>query len=200
MTTQKLSREEWINAATQVLATSGIDQVRVDKLAKQLKITRGSFYHHFTSRDDLLVSILDKWRLRATESVIERIQSSSNDPVEQITTLMNLPITGKRSFDGASIEISIRAWARRDKLARSAVEEVDKYRLSFIRSIFKDLGHQPDQAEDLANLVYSYIVAMSLIHFDNNFEERREMSRRLAEFLSDNCPLMKCPKRKNQPI
>ncbi|UTW02268.1 TetR/AcrR family transcriptional regulator [Amphritea atlantica] len=199
MTTQKLSREEWINAATQVLATSGIDQVRVDKLAKQLKITRGSFYHHFTSRNDLLVSILDKWRLRATEAVIARIQSGSNDPVEQITTLMNLPITGKRSFEGASVEISIRAWARRDKLARSAVEEVDKYRLSFINSIFTNLGHTSDRAEDLANLVYSYIVAMSLIHFDNKFEERREMSRRLAEFLSDNCPLMKCPKRKNQP-
>lgn len=199
MTTQKLSREEWIQTATQVLATGGIDQVRVDKLAKQLKITRGSFYHHFSSRNDLLLSILDKWRLKATESVIARIQDSSDDPVEQITTLMNLPITGKRSFEGASIEISIRAWARRDKLARSAVEEVDKYRLSFINNIFKNLGHTHDRADDLANLVYSYIVAMSLIHFDNNFEERREMSRRLAEFLSDNCPLTKCPKRKNIP-
>lgn len=198
MTTQKLSREEWILTATQVLATGGIDQVRVDKLAKQLKITRGSFYHHFSSRNDLLMSILDKWRLKATESVIARIQDSSDDPVEQITTLMNLPITGKRSFEGASIEISIRAWARRDKLARSAVEEVDKYRLSFINSIFTNLGHKPDRADDLANLVYSYIVAMSLIHFDNNFEERREMSKRLAQFLSDNCPLMKCPNRQNK--
>lgn len=200
MNTPKLSREEWVKAATKVLATSGIDQVRVDKLAKQLKITRGSFYHHFTSRNDLLLSILDNWRLRATEAVIQRIQSATNDPVEQITTLMNLPITGKGAAEGASIEISIRAWARRDKLARSAVEEVDKYRLTFINGIFINLGHTPDRADDLGHLVYSYVIAMSLIHFDNKLEERREMSRRLAEFLADNCPLTKCPQRTSHPI
>ena len=43
MASNKLSRDEWIKAATQVLATSGIDQVRVDRLARKLKITRAVF-------------------------------------------------------------------------------------------------------------------------------------------------------------
>jgi len=191
----KLSREEWINAANHVLATNGIDQVRVDKLATQLKITRGSFYHHFSSRNDLLTSILSNWRHRSTEQVISRIQSDINDPVERITALMNLPITGKTSAKAASIEVSIRAWARRDKMARESVEEVDKYRLDFIKKMFINMGQSASRADDLANLVYSYIVGMSLIHFDNNIEQRREMSKRLAELLSSHCPIPNCPQK-----
>lgn len=195
MASTKLSRDEWIEAATRVLSTSGIDQVRVDRLAKELKITRGSFYHHFESRKDLLESILKKWRLRATEDIIERLQGSGEGHVEQIIYLMNLPIKGLGAVEAASIEISIRAWARRDQMARDAVEEVDKYRLSFIKRIFKETGHSDIRANDLANLVYSYIIAMSLIHFDNNFEARREMAARIADFLLSNCPIIECPKR-----
>jgi len=198
MATNKLSRDEWIKAATQVLSTSGIDQVRVDRLAKKLKITRGSFYHHFESRMDLLEGILKSWRLRATEDVINRLQSGGDTPLEQIIYLLNLPIKGAGAIEAASIEISIRAWARRDNMAREAVEEVDKYRLSFIKRIFKDLGHSDVRANDLANLVYAYIVSMSLIHFDNHYEERRKMAERIAEFLTSNCPIISCPQREEQ--
>ncbi|TCK04300.1 TetR family transcriptional regulator [Marinobacterium mangrovicola] len=195
MTTNKLSRDTWINAAIKVLATGGIDQVRVDQLAKKLKITRGSFYHHFDSRKDLLEGILKKWRLRATEEIIDRLQRGAASPLEQIIYLMNLPVKGSSAVEAASIEISIRAWARRDSLARECVEEVDNYRLSFIKTIFKELGHTDVRADDLANLVYAYIVSTSLIHFDKDYKHRQEMAERIAEFLVSNCPLMKCPKR-----
>ncbi len=198
MASNKLSRDEWIKAAVKVLSTGGIDQVRVDRLAKELKITRGSFYHHFDSRKDLLEGILKRWRLRATEDIIARLQNSGESHLDQIIYLMNLPIKGPEAAEAASVEISIRAWARRDPLARDAVEEVDKYRLSFIARIFKELGHPEQRANDLATLLYSYIVARSLIHFDNNYEARREMAARIAEFLVSNCPLMSCPKRENR--
>ncbi len=41
MTSKKLSREDWVGAAMNVLATGGIDLVRVDRLAKDLEISRG---------------------------------------------------------------------------------------------------------------------------------------------------------------
>jgi AcrR family transcriptional regulator len=179
------TRESWIRAAIQVLTNSGIDSVRVDTLAKQLSITRGSFYHHFKSRDDLLQGLLEYWRQRATEDVIHRIQISSDDPAEQIINLVTLPLRGKRSAEAASIEISIRTWARRDDTARTAVTEVDKYRLAFIAKIFIQLGHPRQHAEDLADLIYAYLVAMSLRYFDEDYDARRKTTLRLITFLME---------------
>ncbi|MBN9275118.1 MAG: helix-turn-helix transcriptional regulator, partial [Mesorhizobium sp.] len=48
-----LSREAWIAAARKVLEKRGIGEVKIDHLALQLKVTRGSFYCHFTSLADL---------------------------------------------------------------------------------------------------------------------------------------------------
>lgn len=192
MATKRLSRTDWVNAATQVLATSGIDMVRVDNLAKKLKITRGSFYYHFDSRKDLLQAILDSWRLKATEAVIESLKQRSSDSKEQLQELIALPLKGDKAQKAASIEISLRAWARRDEIARATVDEVDSYRISFIEDLFKDMGHSAQQANDLAHLVYSFLIASSLVDPEATEETRRARSDRIASFLSDNCPLSDC--------
>src|SRR5690606_38879450 len=44
---QTLSREAWIAAARKVLERRGIAEVKIDRLARQFKVTRGSFYFHF---------------------------------------------------------------------------------------------------------------------------------------------------------
>ena len=61
---QSLTPEAWIDAATEVLVDRGIDHVRVDVLATQLGVTRGSFYWHFRDREDLLRRVLEAWRNR----------------------------------------------------------------------------------------------------------------------------------------
>ena len=67
----RLTPEAWIDAATEVLVDQGIDHVRVDVLATQLQVTRGSFYWHFRDREDLLRRVLKAWQERATEALKE---------------------------------------------------------------------------------------------------------------------------------
>ena len=47
----RLDAQAWTNAALKTLARSGIDGVRVELLAKELSVTKGSFYWHFKDRD-----------------------------------------------------------------------------------------------------------------------------------------------------
>ena len=56
-----LSREEWIVAAIEALRSGGIDAVRIEVLARQLGVSRGSFYWHFEDRAELLATILARW-------------------------------------------------------------------------------------------------------------------------------------------
>ncbi|MFK0033697.1 TetR/AcrR family transcriptional regulator [Pseudomonas monteilii] len=177
-----LSREDWIEAAQKVLIGGGIDAVRVDTLAKAMKITRGSFYYHFKSRGDLLSSILDQWRARATEDVIQHLRSSDGEPAQQLEQLLELPYRGQRAKDAASIELAIRAWARRDDQARRAMNEVDRHRLAYIESLLLQAGADPAEAMARAHLVYSYQISLSLLGEEEELE-RSQRTQRITTIL-----------------
>ena len=63
-TRKSLSREDWLDAARRVFVESGIDDVKIDRLAKAMKVTRGSFYWHFKDLEDLQGALLQDWQER----------------------------------------------------------------------------------------------------------------------------------------
>src|SRR5687768_2806827 len=62
--TKRLTRDDWVAAARTTLVDRGIDGVKVDGLARKLRVTRGSFYWHFQHRRDLLDALLADWETR----------------------------------------------------------------------------------------------------------------------------------------
>ncbi|MFP3380571.1 helix-turn-helix domain-containing protein, partial [Bacillus sp. SIMBA_069] len=54
-------REDWVRAALTKLTEAGIESVRVEALAREMNISKGSFYHHFQDRQDLLDSMISYW-------------------------------------------------------------------------------------------------------------------------------------------
>lgn len=182
-TRTSLTREDWIHAAQHVLVTSGVDAVRVDTLAKELKITRGSFYYHFKSRGELLEGILSNWRSRATEDVILQLRTAHSSPLQQLHRLLELPSHGQTAREAAAIELGIRAWARRDDKARQAIDEVDRYRLNYIEGLLIQAEVTQSEANDRAYLIYAYQISLSLMHSDDTAQERKERSARVANIL-----------------
>lgn len=178
-----LTREDWIQAAQSVLVKSGVDAVRVDTLAKELKITRGSFYYHFKSRGELLEGILGNWRARATEDVIHHLRNAQTSPQQQLQRLLELPFHGQTAREAAAIELGIRAWARRDKQARLAIDEVDRHRLSYIESLLMQVHMDESEARDRAYLIYAYQISLSLLHSDDTAQERLERNTRMSHIL-----------------
>ncbi len=88
---RRLTREDWIEAATHRLVKRSIDAVRVEPLADDLKVSRGSFYWHFKSRSELLEAILTTWQERQTRRIVERIrQDRLMSPAEQLERLRKL--------------------------------------------------------------------------------------------------------------
>lgn len=158
-----LTPETWIEAATDVLVDQGIDHVRVDVLAGQLAVTRGSFYWHFRDREDLLRRVLQAWRDGATVNLTQRLERASPDAREQLRDVISLPFRGKAAQRAARIELAIRAWARRDAMARQALDEADAARIAYIAQIFSALGFTPVEAHQRAFLLYTYVVGESQI-------------------------------------
>jgi AcrR family transcriptional regulator len=160
----RLTREDWIEAATKRLILRSIDAVRVESLATEMKVSRGSFYWHFKSRGELLDAILSHWRDRQTRRINERIREDRTlSPEERVVRLRSLPARTKSTEDAASLELAIRAWARRDRTARRCVEEVDRDRIMIVRELLTDVKIPAQEAETLAFVSYAYTIGESLI-------------------------------------
>jgi AcrR family transcriptional regulator len=169
-----LTPERWVDAATDVLVDQGIDSVRVDTLARALKVTRGSFYWHFRERDELLRAVLQAWRNHATEQLTRRLESARDDPRDQVRDLISLPFRGRAAVRAARIELAIRAWARRDAMARAFVDEADAARMGYIAQVFSSLGFAIGEARARAFLLYSYELAESQLSTQGSAAQRQE--------------------------
>ena len=177
-----LTPGDWIASATELLIDHGVDAVRVDALARQLGVTRGSFYWHFKDRDDLLRSMLNAWRDAATEQIIKRFDDRHSDPRMLIKELISLPFRGRSARRAASIELAIRGWARRDAMARQAVDEVDERRISYQAQVFSALGFPISEARARAFALYAYEVAESVLS-NQGTEAQKAQRRTLVEQL-----------------
>jgi AcrR family transcriptional regulator len=178
-----LTPEQWVEAATELLCDNGIDAVRVDVVAKILKVTRGSFYWHFKDRNDLLAKLLEAWRIATTEQIIERFETHRGDPHELVKELLSLPFRGRAAARAARIELAIRAWARREDMARRAVDDVDSRRISYIAQCFSSLGFSLVEARHRAFLLYAYEVAESILFGQGNDAQKRERSALMQRLL-----------------
>jgi AcrR family transcriptional regulator len=183
-----LTPEVWIEAATEVLVDEGIDHVRVDVLAGSLGVTRGSFYWHFRDREDLLRRVLQTWRERTTEQLTERLEGAGTDPREQLRDVLSLPFRGRAAARAARIELAIRAWARRDEMARQAVDEADASRIGYHAQVFSALGFSMAEARLRAFLMYSYEVGESLLHRQGSPLHRQERSQFVERLLLQRLP------------
>ena len=54
-------RKEWLRTARLALLRGGPDEVRVERLARDLRVTKGSFYWHFKDREELLAKLWENF-------------------------------------------------------------------------------------------------------------------------------------------
>ncbi|WP_297843666.1 TetR/AcrR family transcriptional regulator [Pseudomonas sp.] len=195
-----LTREDWIQTAQQVLSKSGVDAVRVDTLAKAMSITRGSFYHHFSNREELLQGILTSWRARATEDVILHLRNAQTSAEQQLIRLLELPYHGHAAQEAAAVELGIRAWARGDRQARQAIDEVDKHRLSYIEGLLMQMHLGETEARDRAFLIYSYQLGLSLLSTEGTSTNHMDRSARMANILLSSDTRHAPPQQADQPL
>jgi AcrR family transcriptional regulator len=59
--TGRVSKRQWLDEAFDMLASDGVDSLRITHLAKRLDISKSGFYWHFENREDLLKEMKTFW-------------------------------------------------------------------------------------------------------------------------------------------
>ncbi|MGI8937423.1 MAG: TetR/AcrR family transcriptional regulator [Iamia sp.] len=150
---EPLSAEAWARAALDVIAGGGVDAIAVERMARQLGVTKGSFYWHYADRSALVAAALGLWERRGTLDVIARLRELA-DPTERLRALFSecFGDDPDGAVDGALL-------ARiEDPVVGPVVRRVTQRRLAFVEELYQDLGLGPVRAARQARIAYSAYV------------------------------------------
>ena len=140
----RFDREAWLQAAIDVLAKEGRAKLRVENLARQLGVTKGSFYHHFVDREDFVLAILDYWSTTFTEKVNSEVGNAELPARERLLLLMEMiDREGLDRYDAA-----FRSWAAQEPTVAKVVKKVDRSRFEFVMSLFAEMGFKGDDLHE----------------------------------------------------
>jgi AcrR family transcriptional regulator len=149
----QLGREAWTQAALDALGEEGLHGVAVEPLARALKVTKGSFYWHFKTRDELLLAAMERWANTQTEALIQAA-TNIRDPRQRLLGLID---QAHRSRAGLKLTHAVAAAAAHPVVGPVA-RRVSERRLSFLTECFTALALTPAAANNAARVVYcSYL-------------------------------------------
>lgn len=149
----------WIRGALDIIARDGVKAVKIEKLAREIGVSKGSFYWFFLDLDDLLTRSLDHWRHDYNNAIFDQIRCAEGD----IETRLNLLLDTVFRRELGRYDAAIRAWALQDVRAHNCMAEVDSERVELLIAMFAD-GRSPDAEDELrAHMFYRALIAESYI-------------------------------------
>lgn len=150
----RLNRDDWVQAALRQITAQGIPGVNIAGLAGLLKVTTGSFYWHFTSRDELIDAALDHWEHERID-VIETLRELS-DPRDRLERLVS---DAYRDRERGALFAALQASAS-DPRVSPRLRRTTQRRLAFLTDTYRELGYPPQQAHHAALALYSLYIGL----------------------------------------
>ncbi|MGI9521088.1 MAG: TetR/AcrR family transcriptional regulator [Hyphomicrobiaceae bacterium] len=157
----RYDREAWLHTALEVLSREGQAKLRTERIARDLGVTRGSFYHHFKNRQTFVLALVDYWARLFTEQTNSVVAETGKSAEERLLFLMRLIRDNRLDRH----DISFRSWAAQDPEVAEKVREVDKLRYKFVRDLFVEIGFTGDDLEERVRMFLVYESAQHTVYF-----------------------------------
>ena len=151
----RLTRDDWLDEAFKAVVVGGFDNVKVLALAEKLKVTRGSFYWHFSDHADLISSLLMRWKLTQLALDDKLKMQQSGDALKDLDLVVDAAFLQAGSeLENLRFEQALRALSHQHPVAAQLLVEVDANRMDLFQSKFLVLVKDANKARDLAALLY----------------------------------------------
>jgi len=148
----KVTRQDWLNVALEVLVSDGVEKVKILTLADRLGVSRSSFYWYFKDRQAILDALLDHWHRTNTAALVSHAEMAAMTITEACCNVFRCFVT-PGTFDNA-LDFTIRDWARRSAKVRRRLEASDARRLNALQAMFERFDFEPIEALVRARTLY----------------------------------------------
>lgn len=174
---KRVSKAEWLEAALTLLKKEGAEAIYVERLARELGISKSGFYWHFKDRNDLQSQMFDYWVQEFSDVVTANPKILAGPPRSRLKQAMEIFI----DQDLTLYEAAIHNWAETNPDIAKRVRKVHQQRIGFLRKIFSELGFTGDDLEMRTRLFFCYHTwERSMFPKDSKKSLRKLIPKRLA--------------------
>lgn len=144
------TREDIIEAADELFYRRGFEHTSFSDIGEAVRISRGNFYHHFRTKDDILRAVIDA-RAGATREMLERWEADDATPVERIESFIDILIVNREKIGrhGCPVGTLCTELAKLRHPAREDANRLFTLFRDWLRRQFELLGRH-DDADRLA--------------------------------------------------
>ena len=168
---ERLSREDWIRGALDLMTTTGVEGVKIVPLARKLGVTSGSFYWHFKDRRELYDALAAYWEREMTDAPVEAAKAFKGPAKERIWRLMEqVMAAGLARFD-----LAIWHWAQSDPAALKVFQRVVNKRFAFAKWMFRQAGFSESQAEVRGRMMVVYMMGESTLTPGSSSQRKKQL-------------------------
>ncbi len=149
-------RQQIVEAADDLFYRQGFEHTSFADIAKVVSISRGNFYHHFKTKDDILDAVI-KTRLDRTQHMLADWEEEGATPKDRIKSYIKILLTNWLMIKSYGCPVGTLC-TELAKLNHTSKDEANKVFTLFRRWLKKQfslLGHSQD-ADALAMRVLSW--------------------------------------------
>ncbi|HEY6426077.1 MAG TPA: TetR/AcrR family transcriptional regulator [Acidimicrobiales bacterium] len=148
---------DFLAFALDVLQSDGSSALTAAGLCDRMGVTRGSFYHHFTSFDDFVDRLMDYWEERYTTDLVAVVEATEGEDAQRALELHFAQLLPH----GA--EATFRIWAGVNDRVATGLHRVDEHRLASLADLMVRRGVPYDKAEIYADLSVASLIGLQML-------------------------------------
>ncbi len=173
------TREQIVDAANRLFYEQGYEPTSFASIAEVVGISRGNFYYHFRTKDEILEAVIQA-RLASTREMLACWHEGAASPLERVRRFVEIVISNREDIEnyGCPVGTLTNELAKLDHPLRAQAVGVFEIFRNWLREQFEALGRSAD-ADDLALhvLTFSQGVATLLNAFGDRDYVQREVNR-----------------------
>jgi TetR/AcrR family transcriptional repressor of nem operon len=141
----RTTRDHIVEAADQLFYQQGYEHTSFSDIADAVQISRGNFYYHFRTKDEILDAVIEE-RLASTRKMLDQWERKGQSPADRIRSFINILITTRADIKRFGCPVGTLT-TELVKLDHSSQEEANKLFTLFrtwLRRQFTLLSHKTD--------------------------------------------------------
>jgi TetR/AcrR family transcriptional repressor of nem operon len=83
------SKAKLLEATIKVVRTKGYNATRIEDVCTEAGVTKGSFFHHFKSKDDLALATLEHWKTCSSSLFTNANYHLATDPLDRVLAYLD---------------------------------------------------------------------------------------------------------------
>ncbi|MBZ0090814.1 MAG: TetR/AcrR family transcriptional regulator [Sulfuricellaceae bacterium] len=146
----KTTRDHIVEAADQLFYRQGYEHTSFSDIADVVQISRGNFYYHFKSKDEILDAVINV-RLTNTRRMLEQWEVDGKHPADRIRSFIHILIANRAKIKryGCPVGTLCTELAKLDHASHTEANRLFTLFRTWLRRQFALLGRKAD-ADELA--------------------------------------------------